>query len=113
MTRCETQVTGQLSTYSAEKVAAGLHHVAVLASPVERRLRRAAGPSGTSVVLTWGRGTEGQLGSGGHTDSGTPRVVDGALKGRQILQACAQYFMKCPSPPLQPIRNGLAEGQPV
>lgn len=82
-------MTGQLGAYSADKVAAGLHHVAVLASLVERRLRRAAGPSGTSVVLTWGRGVEGQLGSGSHADSGTPRIVDGALKGRQVLQVRA------------------------
>ena len=62
--------------------------MAVLASPVERRLRRAAGPAGSSVVLTWGRGAEGQLGCGSYSDSATPRVVDGALKGRQILQVC-------------------------
>ena len=80
------QVTGQMSAYSAEKVAAGLHHIVVLASPVERRLRRPAGPAGISVILAWGRGAEGQLGGGSLSDSATPRVVDGALKGRQILQ---------------------------
>jgi hypothetical protein len=38
-----------------------------------------------SVVLTWGRGREGQLGSGGHADSALPRAVE-ELRGRRVLQ---------------------------
>ena len=39
------------------------------------------------VVLAWGRGVEGQLGGSGCSDSASPRIVGGSLKGRQILQA--------------------------
>jgi hypothetical protein len=45
------QVGDEMSGYSAEQVSAGLHHVAVLASPGKRRMRRAAAPPGSSVCL--------------------------------------------------------------
>lgn len=38
------------------------------------------------VVLAWGCGGRGQLGSGAATDSVAPRVVEGSLRGRHILQ---------------------------
>ena len=38
------------------------------------------------VVITWGRGAEGQLGGSGRPDGSAPKVIDGSLKGRQILQ---------------------------
>jgi Regulator of chromosome condensation (RCC1) repeat len=40
------------------------------------------------VVLAWGCGSRGQLGSGKAADSAMPRVVEGSLRGRQILQVC-------------------------
>ncbi len=39
------------------------------------------------MVLTWGCGSGGQLGTGALADSLQPLVVEGALRGRQILQA--------------------------
>ena len=82
----EPQVGDDMSSYSAEQVSAGLHHVAVLASPAKRRLRKAAAPPGSLVVLAWGRGAEGQLGGNARSDNAGPKVVGGSLKGRQILQ---------------------------
>ena len=38
-----------------------------------------------SVIVTWGRGREGQLGTGARADSAHPRRVD-ALCGRHVLQ---------------------------
>jgi Regulator of chromosome condensation (RCC1) repeat len=45
------------------------------------------------VLLAWGCGGRGQLGSGTPADSVVPRIVEGSLRGRQILQvltACMQ-----------------------
>ena len=95
------QVGGQLTGLAVERMAAGAHHVCVLASPVDpRSLGRGGGGGdtprdyqaasgfrpGARVVLAWGRGAGGQLGSGTSADSALPRVVDGGLKGRQLLQ---------------------------
>ena len=44
-----------------------------------------AGAAGR-VVLAWGCGGRGQLGSGTPADSVVPRIVEGSLRGRQILQ---------------------------
>jgi hypothetical protein len=38
-----------------------------------------------SVIYTWGRGREGQLGVGMHADSAVPAAVD-ELRGRHVLQ---------------------------
>ncbi len=38
-----------------------------------------------SVIFTWGRGREGQLGVGLHADSAIPAPVD-ELRGRHVLQ---------------------------
>ena len=38
-----------------------------------------------SVIFTWGRGREGQLGLGMHIDSAIPAAVD-ELRGRHVLQ---------------------------
>lgn len=37
------------------------------------------------IIFTWGRGREGQLGTGAHADSAFPQPV-GDLQGRQVLQ---------------------------
>ena len=49
------------------------------------------------VVLAWGRGGEGQLGGSARSDSASPKVVGGSLKGRQILQvrAAGQLWARC------------------
>ena len=39
----------------------------------------------TCIIFTWGRGREGQLGTGAHADSAVPQPVED-LQGRQVLQ---------------------------
>lgn len=51
------------------------------------RIRFNIGTAGR-VVLAWGCGGRGQLGSGKPADSVVPRIVEGSLRGRQILQVC-------------------------
>lgn len=85
---------GALASYAVERLAAGGQHVCVLAAPSEPQLRRPSSgltappppPTPTRVVLAWGRGGQGQLGSGAPVDSVVPRIVGGGLKGRHILQ---------------------------
>ena len=38
------------------------------------------------VVITWGRGAEGQLGGSSRPEGSSPKVIVGPLKGRHILQ---------------------------
>lgn len=40
-----------------------------------------------SAIFMWGRGREGQLGNGLHSDSAKPIAVD-ELRGRRVLQVC-------------------------
>eukprot|EP00887_Chlorella_sp_A99_P006935 scaffold2.g6935.t1 len=70
-----------------DEVACGMHHVVAVARPTDRRTGRPA-DHGPSLLLAWGRGSEGQLGTRSFEDSATPLVVDG-LKGRHVLQVSA------------------------
>lgn len=71
-----------LSSSSVQAIACGLHHAAALATPADRR-----SANEQTLLVTWGRGTEGQLGTGGQQGSATPRVVD-ALRKRTVLRVC-------------------------
>jgi hypothetical protein len=67
-----------------ESAACGMHHVVALARPLDRKQGRPA-EHGPTAVFAWGKGSEGQLGSGKFDDSAAPVLVD-ALKGRQVRQ---------------------------
>ena len=70
-----------------DEVACGMHHVVATARQVDRKSGRPL-DHGATLLLAWGRGSEGQLGNRSFEDSATPLVVD-APKGRQVLQvAC-------------------------
>lgn len=60
-----------------------MHHAVAVARQSDRKTGRPL-EHGPSLVLAWGRGSEGQLGARGHEDSAAPLVVD-ALKGRTVL----------------------------
>ncbi|CAL8464600.1 g4135 [Coccomyxa elongata] len=69
-----------------ERIAVGMQHVAALAGPLDGQTGRAEEGEERSVIFMWGRGREGQLGGGLHTDSASPSAVD-ELRGRHVLQA--------------------------
>lgn len=67
--RVPVLVSGQMSTHFAEGIAAGMSHVAVVAT--QRGKNNSAANSGTGQVtrlLTWGQGNRGQLGIGDSRD---------------------------------------------
>ena len=45
------------------------------------------------MVMMWGRGREGQLGTGGHADSAAPRPVE-ELRGRRVVQVRCVHSME-------------------
>ena len=76
--RVPVLVSGQMATHFAECVAAGMSHVAVVAT--QRGKNNVVASSGTGQVtrlLTWGQGARGQLGTGeGRDDHVLPQVTD-------------------------------------
>lgn len=81
-------VAGALANRWVDELAAGLNHCAAAARQAERRPSGALTAVGQKVVLAWGRGQEGQLGSGRVMDSATPVVVEG-LAGQKVQQVAA------------------------
>lgn len=79
-------VRGALIGHFVDAVACGMHHVIALGRPIEKKTGRPVfdGPSPSSVTFSWGRGTEGQLGSGKFEDSVRPLVIE-ALRGRRCF----------------------------
>ena len=73
-----------VSGYFVDSICCGTHYVLALARPMDRRQARPV-EHGATTVFAWGKGSEGQLGSGKFDDSATPLLVD-ALKGRSVLQ---------------------------
>lgn len=75
------RVKGALGGLITAQIAAGMHHIAVIAGPVDNPM---------SEMYTWGRGTEGQLGHGQALPGSSPscpepRIVK-QLEGRRLLQ---------------------------
>lgn len=75
------RVKGALGGLITTQIAAGMHHIAVIAGP----------PSDmASHIYTWGRGTEGQLGHGAALPGTSPSCPEPTLlkhlEGRKILQ---------------------------
>lgn len=109
------QVGGALASYAVERLAAGGQHVCVLAAPSEPQLRRpssglaAPPPAPTRVVLAWGRGGQGQLGSGAAVDSVVPHIVSGGLKGRHILQVLQTQMRFQRNHCFEVIRRGIRQ----
>lgn len=91
-----TLVQGALVGQFVDDVACGMHHVATLARPLDRKTSKptiaAEGGGGSNAcpgVFVWGRGDQGQLGTGKLDDSATPVPVDG-MRGHHALSiACA------------------------
>lgn len=89
-----TLVEGALAGQFVDSISCGMHHVAAIARQTDRKTGRpqSLSESNGSVVsnniFTWGRGDQGQLGTGKPEDSAAPVLVD-AVRGRDILSvAC-------------------------
>ena len=89
---------GELSKHFVESVAAGRHHVAAMAGPLDGATGKAHEGLESTVIFMWGRGREGQLGSGGAADSAAPQLVE-ELRGRRVLQV----IISAPHTPLAPL----------
>ena len=74
-----------MSQHFAESVAAGRHHVAALAGPINAATGKAYEGLESTVVFMWGRGMEGQLGNGSYSNSAVPQLVED-LRDRRISQ---------------------------
>lgn len=74
-----------LSQHFVHSVSAGRNHAAALGGPLNTATGKAAEGSENTVILTWGRGRDGQLGCGLAADSAAPRIVE-ELRGRRVLQ---------------------------
>ncbi len=83
-------VRGLLSNVYVDKIDCGLHHVVVAGRPFDRKSARPVDEV-SSLVFTWGRGREGQLGQGKLEDSVFPVMIE-ALKSRHISSvACGSF----------------------
>ncbi|KAL4516181.1 hypothetical protein Ndes2526A_g03620 [Nannochloris sp. 'desiccata'] len=81
-------VKGQLLHHFVDAIACGMHHVVVLGRPMEKKVGRPIENSLPSV-FTWGRGSEGQLGTGKWDDAPSPVVIEENLKGRRAVTVAA------------------------
>lgn len=82
------QVRGVLTGYFIDAVCCGMHHVVCVGRPIDKRAGKPAASSGAiTPVFAWGRGAEGQLGTGKWEDSVLPIQVE-ALKGKKVLSIC-------------------------
>ncbi len=79
------QVTGALAGHRIERLAVGLQHVVALGGPMDRRTGLIELGQESTMIFTWGRGREGQLGTGTSSDSVTPRLVE-PLRGHRVLK---------------------------
>jgi hypothetical protein len=95
-------VRGQLSNHSVERLAAGMSHVAVVAT---QRTKTNSGSGSTQLtrLLTWGKNTAGQLGIGaGREDHFLPQVW---------LQQADSSTVTCQLWCLQEVRTSVKAGQ--
>lgn len=76
-------VRGNLSGIFVDKIACGMHHALVAGRTIDKRSGKPL-DSTTNLVFAWGRGTEGQLGTGKLEDSKCPIPLE-TFKGRSIL----------------------------
>jgi hypothetical protein len=99
-------VRGQLSNHSVERLAAGMSHVAVVAT---QRTKTNSGSGSTQLtrLLTWGKNTAGQLGIGAgredhfmpqvwlqQADSTQPPASCGVCKSSHIVEAGQRLDMQ-------------------
>ena len=87
-------VRGLLSNHSAERLAAGMSHVAVVATQRTKATNSNSGSASVTRLLTWGKNTAGQLGIGaGREDHHMPQV-GGTHTAVQRRSSCFGCGMK-------------------
>lgn len=91
-------VRGHLSSHTAERLACGMSHVAVVATQ-RSKANSSSGSTPVTRLLTWGRNTAGQLGIGaGREDHFMPQVCWHAVCWRpcwQVLRSCSDIPSLC------------------
>lgn len=91
-------VRGLLSSHTAERLACGMSHVAVVATQ-RSKANSSSGSTPVTRLLTWGRNTAGQLGIGaGRDDHFMPQVCCWrAVCWRRRWQMLCSCSLTCPA----------------